>query len=180
MTMNQPPPVTVVADIEPPFEPLDPRALPCSRVSEAIGWSVLLILGLAGVGAAALFFEWLLIWAIAAWVVLGFLAVWVVVCFQPRSIRAWGYRIDERVLLVKNGVWFRTVQLVPLSRMQHVDIKRGPIQRRYGLSSLTIHTAGTHDATITIPGLDENQAVRLRDHLVALGIGGAGRGDDAV
>jgi membrane protein YdbS with pleckstrin-like domain len=44
----------------------------------------------------------------------------------------------------------------------------------YGLASLVLHTAGTHSASIRIPGLDAEYAVRLRDHLVEIG------GDDAV
>jgi hypothetical protein len=55
-----------------------------------------------------------------------------------------------------------------------VDLHSGPIQRSLGLASLILHTAGTHHATIMIPGLDTVEAARLRDQLVAVG------GDDAV
>jgi membrane protein YdbS with pleckstrin-like domain len=48
------------------------------------------------------------------------------------------------------------------------------LERAHGLASLTMHTAGTHDAALVIPGLDADEAVRLRDRLVAVG------GDDAV
>jgi membrane protein YdbS with pleckstrin-like domain len=88
--------------------------------------------------------------------------------------RAWGYRLDGKVLETRHGVLFRTMQLLPLARLQHVDLHNGPIERSLGLASLMLHTAGTHEATIVIPGLDTNEAVRLRDHLVVVG------GDDGV
>jgi membrane protein YdbS with pleckstrin-like domain len=69
---------------------------------------------------------------------------------------------------------FHVAHLLPLSRLQHVDLHRGPLERAFGLASLILHTAGTHEARITIPGLDADEAVRLRDRLVEVG------GDDAV
>ena len=74
----------------------------------------------------------------------------------------------------RHGIWWRQLQLLPLARLQHVDLHSGPIERSMGLASLLLHTAGTHEATVMIPGLDANEAVRLRDHLVAIG------GDDGV
>jgi membrane protein YdbS with pleckstrin-like domain len=78
------------------------------------------------------------------------------------------------VLLIRKGVWFRSIKLLPLPRLQHVDVKRGPLQRHFGLATLVMHTAGTHAASIEVPGLDADEALRLRDRLVAAG------GDDGV
>jgi hypothetical protein len=102
------------------------------------------------------------------------LSLWLVVWRPPRLYRSWGYRIDERVLETRSGLMFQVRRLLPLSRLQHVDLQRGPIERSFGLASLVLHTAGTHQASITIPGLDPDAAVRLRDHLLEMG------GDDAV
>ena len=63
--------------------------------------------------------------------------------------------------------------LVTLAIM--AETKKGiPLERAHGLASLILHTAGTHEATLVIPGLDADEAARLRDRLVAAG------GDDAV
>jgi len=49
--------------------------------------------------------------------------------------------------------------------VQHLDLKRGPLQRRYGLATLVIHTAGTRHSVVSIGGLDADDAERLRDQL---------------
>jgi membrane protein YdbS with pleckstrin-like domain len=94
--------------------------------------------------------------------------------YPARAYRSWGYRVEDRVLEIRSGVWFRVIRLLPLSRLQHVDLHRGPIERAHGLASLTLHTAGTREASLGIPGLADADAERLRDLLVTAG------GDDAV
>jgi membrane protein YdbS with pleckstrin-like domain len=94
--------------------------------------------------------------------------------YPRRAFQAWSYRLDGRVLELRSGVWFRLVRLLPLTRLQHVDLQRGPLERSFGLASLVLYTAGTQEASIAIPGLADAEAVRLRDTLVATG------GDDGV
>jgi hypothetical protein len=156
------------------FTPLDPRALRLWQVTDVIAYAVLLFIGLVVGAVVVLNWPRALPWAAAAWAAVGGLAVWTVLYYHPRNYRAWGYHVDRRVLLIGQGVWFRSIKLLPLPRLQHVDVKRGPLQRRYGLATLVLHTAGTHAASIEVPGLDAEEAVRLRDHLVAAG------GDDGV
>ncbi|WP_203416660.1 PH domain-containing protein [Jiangella ureilytica] len=86
----------------------------------------------------------------------------------PRNWRAWGYaeRLDD--LLVTHGVMFRRLTVVPYGRMQFVDVASGPLERRYGLATVQLHTASpATDAKI--PGLPAAEAARLRDRLSALG-----------
>jgi hypothetical protein len=113
-------------------------------------------------------------WVFAGWLLLVGLFAFLTYWRPPRLYRAWGYRIDGKVLETRSGLVFRINKLLPLSRLQHVDLHRGPLERIFGLASLILHTAGTSQAQITIPGLDANLATRLRDHLVEVG------GDDAV
>jgi uncharacterized protein len=108
------------------------------------------------------------------WVAVALLCAWWGFRRPLRLYRSWGYRLDDRVLETRYGVLWQQTRLLPLSRLQHVDIKRGPLERRFGLASLILHTAGTHAASTEIPGLAADEAVRLRDHLLAVG------GDDAV
>ena len=60
--------------------------------------------------------------------------------------------------------------------MQHLDIRRGPVERRFGLATLVIHTAGTRHNAVATAGLDADEAERLRDHLARW----AGDDDDDV
>src|SRR5690606_41037222 len=56
--------------------------------------------------------------------------------------------------------------LVPHSRVQHVDINHGPIDRRFGLAALKVHTAGTQLSAVSLDGLLRERAEALRDDLV--------------
>ncbi|HVR34403.1 MAG TPA: PH domain-containing protein [Methylomirabilota bacterium] len=158
----------------PEFQPLDPRVVGLWRLTRAIGFTILLgmaglvalIVGLTAEGALPVVFP--------AWCALLLLFGWLLYWLPRRSYRAWGYRIDHKVLETRSGILFQIRQLLPLTRLQHVDLHRGPLERRFGLASLVVHTAGTHAATIGIPGLDADVASRLRDHLVEVG------GDDGV
>ena len=156
------------------YTPLDPRVVRLWQLTDLIAYVVLLLIGLVvGVVVVAMWRR-VLPWAAAAWVAFAALGVWTILYYHPRNYRAWGYRLEQRVLLIKQGVWFRSIKLLPLPRLQHVDVKRGPLQRHFGLATLVLHTAGTHAASIEVPGLDADEAVRLRDQLVAAG------GDDGV
>jgi uncharacterized protein len=156
------------------FLPLDPRVVKLWIVTDLIGYGILLLILLIGSSVGLFFQPRLFLWFIAGWMLLAALCVWYSVWRPPRAYRAWGYRIDARVLEIRSGIIFQRTRLLPLSRLQHVDLERGPFERMYGLASLVLHTAGTHSASIRIPGLDAEYAVRLRDHLVEIG------GDDAV
>ena len=50
--------------------------------------------------------------------------------------------------------------------MQHLDFERGPLERRFGLATLVIHTAGSHERALRQSGLLLAEAEYLRDVLV--------------
>ena len=156
------------------YRPLDPRALRLWQLTDLIAYLVALLVGL--LAALAVGWKWrgAAPWVAGLWVAFLLLAAWTILYYHPRNYRAWGYALDRRVLLVKKGVWFRSIKLLPLPRLQHVDVRRGPLQRQFGLATLVLHTAGTHAAAIEVPGLDAQDALRLRDQLVSAG------GDDGV
>lgn len=101
-----------------------------------------------------------------AWVpgLAGATAWWIV----TRRYRAWGYAEREDDLLVRRGVMFSRLSVVPYGRMQFIDVSAGPLERAFGLATVRLHTAAaTTDARI--PGLDREEAGRLRDRLAELG-----------
>jgi len=156
------------------LRPLDPRVIKMWLVSDLIGFGFLLLTLLLGFLVWTIWHPVLRWWLVAGWAVIAGFCLWYSFWRPSRAYRAWGYRIEDRVLETRNGIFFQRRRLLPLSRLQHVDIERGPLERMYGLASLVLHTAGTHSASILIPGLDAGEAVRLRDRLVEAG------GDDAV
>jgi hypothetical protein len=46
-------------------------------------------------------------------------------------------------------------------------VSQGPLERKFELGTLTIHTAGTENASVAIDGLAHVTAIELRDKLVA-------------
>ena len=85
-----------------------------------------------------------------------------------RNWRSWRYAERDDDLLIARGVLWRELTVVPYGRMQLVEVTSGPLERKYGLSTLQLHTAAaTTDASI--PGLAPAEAERLRDRLTELG-----------
>ena len=75
------------------------------------------------------------------------------------------WKLDEEGLWLRTGrLWWRETR-VPASRVQHVDLKHGPLERRAGLATLVVHTAAVHLSGITVRGLDDADAQHLRDTL---------------
>jgi membrane protein YdbS with pleckstrin-like domain len=85
-----------------------------------------------------------------------------------RNYQAWGYAERDEDLLVVRGWMFRRMVVVPYGRMQFVDVSAGPLERRFGLATVQLHTAAAA-SDARIPGLPPDEAHRLRDTLARLG-----------
>ncbi|MFY0408347.1 PH domain-containing protein [Solicola sp. PLA-1-18] len=126
---------------------------------------------LVAVGAVAavllqVLLGWVWLTTLVAVVTLG-LAVWVWL-WAARHQASWGYAENEDDLFVTGGVAWRRLVAVPYGRMQFVDVKAGPIERAFGIATVTLHTASS-GTTATIPGLPAEEANRLRNRLTELG-----------
>jgi membrane protein YdbS with pleckstrin-like domain len=82
-----------------------------------------------------------------------------------RQFRHIAWRLDDEGLAIRRGRMFQRETRVPATRVQHLDLKRGPWQRKRGLATLVVHTAGTRHSAVTLPHLDADDAERLRDVL---------------
>ncbi|MCL2785148.1 MAG: PH domain-containing protein [Propionibacteriaceae bacterium] len=82
----------------------------------------------------------------------------------PRRVRAIGYAIRDRDLFTKSGLMSRKLTVVPYVRIQYVDINVGPIERLFGLATVSVSTASPTLAA-TIPGLTPEIAAWMRDIL---------------
>lgn len=69
-------------------------------------------------------------------------------------------------VVLHSGVWWRTEAWVPMARLQHLDVTQGPLDRAWGMATLTLNTAGTHDHSLRIKGLPAEQAHALRAALL--------------
>lgn len=80
-----------------------------------------------------------------------------------RRWQARGYCMEPDRLRVVRGLVFRHDTVVPFGRVQHIDVEQGPLERIYGLGTLVLHTAGNHNASVTLPGLAHGDAMAMRD-----------------
>ncbi len=159
-------PVQPPAGAQSDYKKLDPAAILLWRIEGATATGIPLLGTL--IGGTVL---WRLTptpwWAITL-VWLGMLVLLVVnsVWLPSRRYRSWSYRLDDRVLELRHGVFWHTSVMIPLSRLQHVDLSRGPLDRRFGVASLDVYTAGTKSASHKIPFLPSGTGLQLRERLV--------------
>lgn len=85
-----------------------------------------------------------------------------------RNWRAWGYVEREDDLYITHGVLVKSLVAVPYGRMQLVEVQSGPLERAFGLATVSLKTASPETGA-TIPGLPPAEAARLRDRLTTLG-----------
>lgn len=148
---------------------LDPRAVGLDRL---VSWIVTVpILGgtffaLALIALLASPAGWLLTLLTAAWVVAAAGLVWLAVRWPVLEHRRTSYRVDADGIEIRRGVIWRSIVHVPRTRIQHTDVSQGPLQRRYGLGTLSIYTAGTAYSHVALGGLAHATALAIRDHLL--------------
>ena len=82
------------------------------------------------------------------------------------AYRFTSYVVDDAGLEIARGVYWRTVTNIPRSRIQHTDVSQGPLERRHGLGTLVVYTAGTQHSEVKLPGLEFATAQRIRAHLL--------------
>lgn len=77
----------------------------------------------------------------------------------------WAWRLTPDQFEVRRGVLVRRVHLVPRSRIQNVTTTAGPLQRRFGVLTVTVHTAGARTPNVSIEDLDAGHAEAIRRRL---------------
>lgn len=150
------------------FSSLDPRHIQVELMVGMITWAIVALGALIGLVVA-----WFRLgFGIYFYVILGS----AVVLLAALAIIAWlwpgieyrrvSYRIDEEGLEIRRGVIWRHSITIPLGRVQHADVSQGPVQRMFGVGTLTVHTAGTQNASINLEGLAYDHAIVVRDFIV--------------
>ena len=94
-------------------------------------------------------------------------ALWLVLVSPPRRFRHWGYAFTGDELHVAHGWWTQVHTVVPVTRVQHIDLTQTPLERRHHVSTLTLHTAGTEHSRVSLPGLARTEAEAIRDAIRA-------------
>ena len=126
------------------------------------------------------------------WVLVVLLATTIILIVSPRDLLLWvstlpplllaaflthwllrksnsrkAYAVRDKDIIYRSGWLIRRISICPFNRIQHCSINSGPFERKLGLASLSVHTAGTEGADIKIPGLKEETAFALRDFIMS-------------
>lgn len=139
---------------------LDPRYRTVLRIVGMI-WSIPVLIAATVPGIAIA--NWSLYAAIPAVLVVSVL----ILRFPSRRWAARGYSLEDERLRVVRGIMFRSDTMVPFGRVQHIDVGQGPLERAFDLATLTVHTAGTHNSSVALPGLAHEDALAMRETIRA-------------
>lgn len=99
---------------------------------------------------------------ILAVAIFGFLYTWL--AYAQDRVKS--YALRELDLHYASGLFFRKVVSQPITRIQHIELKRGPIERKAGLAILQVFSAGGEMHTFQIPGLPVKTAQQLRQFIL--------------
>lgn len=156
-----------------PLEMLDRRVIVYWLLSGIVSYAILL--GLA-FGAWMLFREQMegkQLLVVPSLALAGVWLTWVLVS-PALAWNRWRFSVTDELLLARYGIIFHEEKAIPMSRLQHVDLTRGPIERLFGLATLVVFTAGTEGASFRLPGVSAARARELRDQILQA------RGDDVI
>jgi membrane protein YdbS with pleckstrin-like domain len=148
-----------------PSERLHTDARTIWRLGGLITFTICAVLFLAGAGLLV----WLDVipwwWAALAAVLLAIPSLLGIYYVPELTWRTWRYEVGEDEVDLQSGVFTVTRTLIPMARIQHVDTRRGLLQRRFGLATVVLYTAAGSNE---IPGLADPVAGEVRDRIAAL------------
>jgi len=80
-------------------------------------------------------------------------------------VRRWRWRLDDVELDLRHGILTDTRTIIPVARIQHVDVRRTLIAQAAQVASVVVHTAA---GQTEIPAMTEADAALVRDRIAGL------------
>lgn len=157
-----------VIDLEllPKYEEIQLRR-PHSDYWKIICINLLIFFGFLGLGLGTLLlfvdeFKPNAVWIIPVYVVL------IIIFFLlfRLSFKKRGYAVRTHDVIYKSGIIAESTTIVPLNRIQHIELNEGIFSRIYKLGSLQLFTAGGQSGHIHISGIAISEAKSIRDLLL--------------
>lgn len=142
------------------FEPVAPRFPGYTVITTLIYWLPVVV------GVAVVLFVANVPDLIVGSICAGLLVVALLVgCYRWSDAGHRGWALRGHDLAARQGIFWRSVTVLPFARIQHVETSSGPIERWRGLARLKLFTAGGTTADLTLIGLAADTADTLREHL---------------
>jgi len=146
------------------MRPLHPDWKSAERQGAVIGYGIFLLI----LAAIALLPGWLGWFEMPWWLKTGLIGlgvllfVFYVIVAPTVRYNRFRFAVSDEELEIHNGLFFISETLVPMSKVQHVELEIGPILRRYHLAEVHIVTAAT---THTIGGVKLEEAEQLKQRI---------------
>lgn len=146
------------------LRPLEPSVRTVWRIKAGIFWTIALVAVAVGeimsLFNTGTFLPFGLPMAVALLVGTG----WTII--QPAlRYRFWRFDLRPDELYLERGIFNRVRTIVPLRRIQHLDVSQNVLEREFELGKLIVHTAGARSSEVVLPGLNYDEAQHLRDTL---------------
>lgn len=153
--------------MEIPYKQIAPESIKVRNLDELITS----IIGLVILGALYFctdYFNWWS-WLDYIWIGLFILTViaipWTYVVSSPLFYKTFRYGLTDDFLYIKSGVWSLSEVVIPMTKIQSIELKQGIIMRKYGVYSIEMKTM---QGSQSIPYLEEQVAKQLRDDISKL------------
>jgi len=146
------------------YEKLDEKAILSWRIGRIISFIFILII----VGVGLLILNNVVLdnkYKNYIYIAAGFLLLYKligIIVYPIIEYQQWRYAITEDKVEIRHGIFFVTTTVIPIIRVQHITISRGPIYRKLGLSAVKIFLAS---GSFEIEGLLENTANVISESL---------------
>ena len=142
------------------FKKQEPNYLKLSRVVLMVVFAVIITGATIGVLLSTAP-SWTVLIADSIVILIFLLFYW----YFGAAYKHFSYAMNDYGLYINQGVIWQRKIIVPRNRVQHTDVTQGPLERKYDLAELTVHTAGTRNASVKLPGIKHDIAEKLRESL---------------
>lgn len=142
------------------LKPLSPHYRKVLRLE----WAIYMLLMLIAVVCLLVFIKPLqqplvIVPALAGWLLLA--TAWFTL--MEKSFRNKAFAMRDKDVIYRSGWLIQSTHTCPFNRIQHSTVTMGPLERKFGLARLVLYTAGSNDADLSIPGLQQSEAETLKE-----------------
>lgn len=132
-----------------------------------LGWSIFFLILISIATPLFLWIDFLQ----TNWIIygaLGALLLWIItlIAFVEIGFKNLAWAIREKDIICKKGWIFQDTHIIPFGKVQNCVIQTGPIGRNFGLASIKLMTAASHLGDISIHGLKQDTAEKLKDWMM--------------
>tara|TARA_A100000171_G_scaffold39641_1_gene39460 strand:+ start:1292 stop:1828 length:537 start_codon:yes stop_codon:yes gene_type:complete len=145
------------------FKPIDPNYLKVSLISSAL-FFVALVAGAIAIIEFSDFEEKTNGYLISMGAILLFSVTNIILTIL--GFKKKKYALRQRDIIYTKGLIWSVRTTVPFNRIQHAELKQGPIERLYKINSLKLFTAGGQSSDLVIPGLPDDEALSMKDFVL--------------